>query len=707
MKIAKKLPVVLIALAAVTGVILGAVGYFKSSGEIVDGAETKLEALLEARKTALDDYLKTVANDVIIMSENAMITEETLTFQYALEFKKGGAEKIRELYIEKNPEPEAKEKLDKADGSRYSKAHERVHPILRRFADIRGYYDAFLIDATGLVVYSVFKEDDFGTNVLDGPYKDTDLSVLYQKIKENPTKGVAVFSDFRPYAPSAGAPASFIAAALLDGEEFLGAVVFQLSDARINHVMQQATGLGETGETYLVGNDLLMRSDSRFSKEPTLLKVKVDSAAAKTVLNGETGMMEGFDYHGEAVLTAFAPLDFLGVRWGVMAEIDQAEVLEPLASMRNFMIVSCLVVIAVASGIGIAFGRSIAGPIARMTDAMGRLAGGDTSVEVPAQNRSDEIGEMADAVQVFKDSAIEMKQLEEEKKRNEVKAAEEKKAIMVKMADDFESSVGGVVQSVSSASTEMQSSAEAMAGTASETNNRATMVAAASEQASTNVQTVASAAEELSSSITEISRQVAESTRITATAVEEAQRTNEMVLGLANASQKIGEVVQLITDIAEQTNLLALNATIEAARAGDAGKGFAVVASEVKNLANQTAKATEEIAAQIGNVQNATDDSVKAIEGISNVIGQVNEIASAIAAAVEQQGAATQEIARNVEQASAGTQEVSSNIGSVTQAAGESGQAAEQMLSAARELSVQAETLSSEVQGFLNQIRQG
>jgi len=707
MKIAKKLPVVLIALAAVTGVVLGAVGYFKSSGEIVSAAESKLEALLEARKTSLDDYLKSVADDVVIMSENAMITEETLTFQYALEFKKGGAERIRTAYIEKNPDPKAREKLNKADGTRYSKAHARVHPILRRYAKIRGYYDAFLVDAKGLIVYSVFKEDDYGTNLVDGPYKDTDLATLYKKIKEKPTRGVALFSDFKPYAPSAGASASFIAAALLDGEEFLGAVVFQIADDKINHVMQQATGLGETGETYLVGSDYLMRSDSRFSKEKTLGKVKIEAEAAKAVIAGESGLLKGKDYHGDDVLTAFAPLDFLGVRWGVMAEIDQSEVMGPLASMRNFMIITCLVVIAVASAIGIGFGRSIAGPIANMTSAMGRLAGGDTSVDVPAQGRSDEIGEMAEAVQVFKDNAVEMEGLEAEKKRNEAKAAEEKKAMMAKLADDFQASIGGVVQSVSSASTEMQSSAEAMSMTATETNSRANVVATASDQASNNVQTVASAAEELSSSIGEISRQVSESTRITATAVEEAQRTNEMVEGLATASSKIGEVVSLITDIAEQTNLLALNATIEAARAGDAGKGFAVVASEVKNLANQTAKATEEIAAQIGNVQGATADSVKAIGGIANTIGQVNEIASTIAAAVEEQGAATQEIARNVEQASAGTQEVTANISSVTQAAGESGQAADQMLSAAKELSVQAETLNGQVDKFLNEIRQG
>ena len=272
-------------------------------------------------------------------------------------------------------------------------------------------------------------------------------------------------------------------------------------------------------------------------------------------------------------------------------------------------------------------------------------------------------------------------------------------------AERFESTVKGMVEVVASAATEMQSTARSMETTANSTSEQATAVAAAAEEASTNVQTVASAAEQLSSSISEISRQVAQSTQIAGNAVSEAERTNEMVKGLADAAQKIGEVVGLINDIASQTNLLALNATIEAARAGEAGKGFAVVASEVKNLANQTAKATEEIGAQIGGIQSATQGAVTAIQGIGDTIAEINEIASAIAAAVEQQGAATQEIARNVEQAASGTTEVTQSITQVTQAASETGNAAGQVLQAAGELSTQAENLSGEVTSFLDTIR--
>ena len=344
-------------------------------------------------------------------------------------------------------------------------------------------------------------------------------------------------------------------------------------------------------------------------------------------------------------------------------------------------------------------------PVSAMTQAMTVLASGNTAVEIPARGNRDEVGEMAGAVQVFKDNAIEKVRLEAEQVERERRVAEEKRATMRKMAGDFESSVGQVVSQVSSAVTQMESSSAAMSATAEETTRQAAAVAAASEQASANVQTVASAAEELSGSIAEISRQVTQASQIASAAVTEAERTNVKVQGLAQAANKIGEVVALITDIAEQTNLLALNATIEAARAGDAGKGFAVVASEVKNLANQTAKATDEIGAQITGIQTATKDAVAAIESISKTISKINEVNAGVASAVEEQGAATQEIARNVEQAASGTQEVSSNIGGVSQAANETGAAAEQIKGAAAELSQQSEHLRVEVDKFLAEVR--
>ena len=343
-------------------------------------------------------------------------------------------------------------------------------------------------------------------------------------------------------------------------------------------------------------------------------------------------------------------------------------------------------------------------PLTQITGAMSKLAEGDLGTEIPGLDKGDEIGEMAQATQVFKDNAIERERLEAEAKQAAVEVEARAKRT-AELCTAFDKAVTAVLDTVASSATELQTTAQSMSSTAEQTASQATAVAAASEQATSNVQTVSAAAEELSSSVTEIGRQVAQSSAITKRAVEEAEHTNSSVQGLAEAGQKIGDVVKMITDIAEQTNLLALNATIEAARAGDAGKGFAVVASEVKSLANQTAQATEDIAIQISGMQSVTDDVVKAIEGIGATISEVNDIATTIAAAVEEQGAATQEIARNVQQAANGTQEVSSNIEGVNQAASETGSAANQVLQAAGELSEQSETLRGEVDKFLAEVR--
>jgi len=349
-------------------------------------------------------------------------------------------------------------------------------------------------------------------------------------------------------------------------------------------------------------------------------------------------------------------------------------------------------------------GFSITNPIAGLTRLMGELANGKLDVEIDVAG-TDEVGEMARAVQVFKDNAIEKLRLEEQQAAAAQRAEEEKRQTMNEMADRFERSVKEVVDGVGSAATEMQATSQQMSATAEETSRQSANVATASDQATANVQTVAATAEELSASIAEIGRQVSQSAKIAQNAVEEAESTNETVRGLADAAAKIGEVVNLINDIAGQTNLLALNATIEAARAGEAGKGFAVVAQEVKNLANQTAKATEEISTQIGAVQEETNDAVTAIEKIRGIIGEVNDIATTISSAVEEQGVSTQEIARNVQQAAQGTQDVNQNIESVSRAAGETGAAANQVLNASQEMARQAEGLRGEVDRFLQEIR--
>ncbi len=385
--------------------------------------------------------------------------------------------------------------------------------------------------------------------------------------------------------------------------------------------------------------------------------------------------------------------------------VDQA--LFALNSLKNLSIGACIASVLLGVVMLLLTSRSIVTPVRGMTQAMSRIAAGDLTLEVPARDRQDEVGEMAQALQVFKENALQVEQLRREHEEAAVHAAKERRQAMLDMADKFESSVLGVVKGVAASSTEMQSTAKSMSQIAQETSSQAASVAAASTQANANVETVAAATEELSASIGEISSRVAEAAQIADKAAETSNSTAQTVGKLAAASAKIGEVVELINTIASQTNLLALNATIEAARAGDAGKGFAVVASEVKGLANQTAKATEEIAAQISAVQTETNNAVQAINSISQIINQVKDISSSIAAAVEEQGAATKEISNNVQQASQGTREVSTNVVSVTEAATQTGVAAEQVLTTASELAQNADVLRKEVDGFLANIREG
>ncbi|QWG21918.1 HAMP domain-containing protein [Bradyrhizobium sediminis] len=374
---------------------------------------------------------------------------------------------------------------------------------------------------------------------------------------------------------------------------------------------------------------------------------------------------------------------------------------------QQLTLMAVLLVVAFV-GIVVSFfiGRNISRPVVAMSKAMRELAVGNFEVQLPGLDRSDEVGQMARAVEEFKVQAIakaERETAEREEKTRELAAA--RRAELHNLADRFETAVGNIIENVGSASSELENSAVILTKSSTATQELSTVVAAASEETSTNVQSVASATEEMASSVNEIGRQVTDSNRIANEAVEQAQRTDVRIAELSLAASRIGDVTQLITTIAEQTNLLALNATIEAARAGEAGRGFAVVAQEVKALASQTAKATSEISIQIAGMQAATQDSVVAIKEISGTIGRVSEIAAAIAAAIEEQGAATQEIARNVQQAAIGSTQVATSIADVNRGAGDTGSASAQVLASAQLLSDENKRLKAEVVKFLATVR--
>jgi methyl-accepting chemotaxis protein len=430
-------------------------------------------------------------------------------------------------------------------------------------------------------------------------------------------------------------------------------------------------------------------------------------------------LMEGVKTNGEILLTyeyvkpgEEKPIRKIGyavavpgfdMYLGTGAYLDDLDAkLKPIAWLLGL---ATLGIAIVAGSIAWIIGRSISRPLGQLGARMQALANGSLEGDIPGLGRGDEIGAMAATVQIFKDNAVRIRGLEKAEAETQARAMAERRAAMEGIASDFERSVNGIVRTVSAAAAGMQTTAQSMTASASDASARAATVGAASDSASNNVGTVAAAAEELSSSVAEISRQVTQSSEIANKAVSDAERTNATVQVLSSGAEKIGEVVKLIHSIAAQTNLLALNATIEAARAGESGRGFAVVASEVKALANQTAKATEEISAQVAAMQASTSDAVSAINGITETIAKMSEITVSISTSIEQQGEATREIARNIQQVAAGSSEISAHIGGVTTAAAATGSAATDVLANARELDNQSGMLRNAVDGFLAKVR--
>jgi len=454
-----------------------------------------------------------------------------------------------------------------------------------------------------------------------------------------------------------------------------------------------------------------------FWRRTTNIKKDDGSRAVGTQL-GQNGAVypvvtRGETYYGEAVIlgkdyyTAYAPIFSLeGKVIGILyVGVLKSNINAILGELSTQLAIAAGLAILITALIAFFTYRLLLRPLPRLAEVMDRLARDDTQVEVAYQNQGDEIGDMARAVQVFKENALEKRRLEQERAEQEARTKAEKHEAMNSLANEFEQSVAGKVTSVLDAAAHIDASTKQVHLLAQQTSEKSIQVSGAAEGASGNVDSVAAAAEEMSASIAEIARRASESAKVAAGAVQQADSTNETVQSLDTAAQKIGDVVKLINEIAEQTNLLALNATIEAARAGEAGKGFAVVANEVKTLASQTTKATEEISGQINAMQQATSEAVSAIAGIRNVIGQVNESATAIASAVEEQNAATQEIGRNVESAASDTGKVSSTIVEVRDASEQTMTALRQAVSAIEGLNGDANDLKHEVGAFLDKVR--
>lgn len=712
-KISKKLPLIMIGLVLLNAALLLAISGYLTYQKQLHAAEEGMTGVVDGTMGQVDVYLSSITDDISTLSDNPAVLDALAAFR-------GGWSEIgqtasptatlQRLYITGNPNPTGKkDELDyAADGSSYSAAHAKYHPWFRQFLRQRGYYDVFLFDTSGNLVYTVFKELDYATNLMNGQWKDSDLGEVFRDARalaQQGKKHEIAFKDFRPYAPSADAPASFIATPMFQGNTFVGVLAFQMPVERLNALMQPDERLPEQTEMHLIGTDSLLRNNPRGTDLSVILKRKLETPDAALVLDGKSGFTVFKDELGYDVLSVYRPYEFHGVKYGITMHYPMSAITDPIKKSLITTILAALAAVAVIALISLGFSRSLTKPISALQKTMADLAGGNNSVAIPGVSRGDEIGDMAKTVEVFKENAIQIEKMNASQAEQKARAEAEKKAAMQKLASDFDARVGGVIRTLTSAAESMTMTAQTMKQASDQTAQISSMVAAGATQADSNVQTVASAAEELAASSSEIARQIDSVAKKANLAANDAQATSASVQELVTLAESIGEVIGTIKDIADQTNLLALNATIEAARAGEAGKGFAVVADEVKKLANETGQKTEEIDQRVTRIQEAIKNSVTAMQKIIDNVGQIDSATTSVAGAVEEQNAATAEIGRNVTEASTGTQQVSSSIVQVQQNAAETGQSANMVLSAASDLKDQSELLQREVANFLNEIR--
>lgn len=627
---------------------------------------------------------------------------------------------LQHAYIRANTHPlGSKHLLDKAvDDTVYTAMHGKFHPAIRTYLEKFAYYDVFLIDPSGDVVYTVYKELDFATNLTNGPWSRSGLAECFRRARALPRGASAAAVDFECYTPSYEAPASFMGMPIYDADQLVGVAVFQLPLNQISTDLTARSGLGETGEALLIGSDKRLRSDSfRDAEKYSVVNsfrsdLKIETETVKKALAGETGCESTTSYLGDQVLSAYRPIEVAGIKCALVAEMTESEAFAALAQLKadrkasagTMMFWSVTISLLALAGIVVVAWlsiRSIRQPILGTITALRDIAEGegDLTKRLDA-NRSDELGEMALWFNKFVERIQEVVRQIASNATTLSSASLELSATATQLSDGAQRSKNQSA-TVSSAAEEMSINMKNMAGT--------------TIQMSAGMKSVATSIDEMNSTISEIARNAEKSASVAAHAAKLVDVSNDKIGHLGTAADEIGKVIEVIQDIAEQTNLLALNATIEAARAGEAGKGFAVVATEVKELAKQTAAATDDIRRRIELMQGSTGEAIGSIKAISEVIQNVNEVARTIASAVEEQSITTKQISSNVAQTAAAaetvarsvtesataSQEITENIGRVDQVLVQTAAGATQSRQAGERLS----SLSHEMQALVGRFR--
>lgn len=715
-KVAQKLPAAIILIGISIASIVAFVAYTDAEKSLIEVSEQNLASKVEVKQAGLETWLYGIQDDLIIQSQNPAVISAAEEFADAWAQIEGSQQTyLQDWYITSNPNPTgSKENLDAAaDGSLYSEVHAAYHPYFRDLQRRNEYYDVFVFDTEGNLIYSVFKELDYATNLVSGEWADTDLGNAFRAAKANAASGAPSFFDFKPYGPSADAPASFISIPLNTPEgRFAGVLAYQMPVGRLNEIMGSRSGLGETGQVYIVGEDGLLRSDLPLTETDDILTQSAVKKDFARLVVGETSVVHDFGQNGEEVVRAVTLMEFMGARWAFVADQEFSELVAPAREIRNSLIIQILFGALLIGVVGYLFSMYFTKPLSALKSAIEGISNDEFEAAVPETDRRDEIGAIAKSLDALKTDLQKAKELEkgQEEVVEHLSAALEKLAsgdLETRISAVFPDEYEGLKKSFNDAIEALAESFQAVSQNAEKLRTSSSKISLSADDLSRRTESQAATLEQTAAAIEELTSSVASTADGAQQADDLARRTHSdaeasrvvmdqavsSIQGIETSTGQISQIVGMINDIAFQTNLLALNAGVEAARAGDAGRGFAVVASEVRVLAQRCAESADDIAKLVEksktDVSSGVGNVKQAVEAIHGVLESVQEISTAVA-----------NISVATQEQSSGLTEINSVVAQLDQVTQKNAAMVEETKAASRSLDHDSDQLERHVRQF-------